>query len=142
MISEQRATVSTAGVVAAASNTTMGTNVTVGTVSTWYTLRSLVVPDEDHEVLLVQGMVQRPAVDLMLNGLMRIVVTNGGTYPSSDGVSVYSARDSEGYAKSSALVTIPYNVKNGTVNLQFYTVYVGTYNGQLWCWGHSQHTHA
>lgn len=139
VLSEQRSLVPTAEIVAAGASAPFDGFVAVPA-STWTTIRSLAVPDANHEVLFIQVNVLRNEVGGSMDGLVRINC-DSINYPMDIGLQLMAPSVVNNLPKDHTIITIPKNVKGETLNLQFYTSVADDYKGSIRCWGHSEHKH-
>ena len=147
VLSEMRAAVPTAGVVAAANN------ITGGSVSvppyTWTTLVSTTIPDVDCECYFCEPVIYSEASDYQLNARVRIYDSTDGTYYPYSGTSDYDfcprvrALGSSAFGPGcSCFITIPKNVKGHTLEVQIYSFHAtANHYAAFVGWGHSPHTH-
>ncbi|MHA1290285.1 MAG: hypothetical protein ACTSPB_23120, partial [Candidatus Thorarchaeota archaeon] len=140
VFSELRAAEPTAGIVAAAASQTMGSAVTCSP-NTWTTVRSLTVPNEEHEILFVYC-VTNASVQAKFRYRIKNVTKNE-YYPSSTTTECPISATIPDYGIVALFMTVPKNVGGDTLELQIYNLESTDrdFGASISCWGHSPHYH-
>jgi len=145
VFSEMRSAVPTAGVVATATQLDFGSNVSCGTAG-FTLIRSLAVPNVDHDVLFVRVTARRSAYDKALFAMVKVTV-DSVDYPSADGLYITGvpyipALGTSMFPTGFATITLPFNANGKTLNLYLKSLdETANFQGRFELWGHSPHTH-
>jgi len=130
VLSEMRAAVPTAGVVAAA--TVIAGSWISCTANVWIEMISLTVANVAMEVLFANALVQH--LTDTVAGYLRLK-KDSTYYPSVNGTFISGTKSGQ------TMITIPENVANQIVKLEYKALNTGNYMGNLNVWGHSPHSH-